>query len=127
LPRVVGQLLDVLDDAIGVQTLDGSRHRGVERTPTSPQETRVGDVVGQRVLERVFQIREELCLAEELRLLQVLEPSPQRFLWLLRDRRQDRVGHVLADDRGPLQELLLLRRQPVDARGQDRLHRGRHL
>ena len=83
--------------------------------------------MGQRVLEGVLQIREELRLVEELRLLQMREPPPQRLLRLLRDRRQERVGHVLADHRGRLQELLLLRRQPVDPRRQDRLHRGRHL
>ena len=36
-------------------------------------------------------------------------------------------GHLRADDRRGLQQPLLLRRQPVDARRQHRLHRGRHL
>ena len=127
LPRVVRQPLHVLDEAIGVQALDGGRHRGVKIAPALPQEARVGHVVGQRVLEGVLQIREELRLVEELRLLQMREPPPQGLLRLLRDRRQERVGHVLADHRGGLQEPLLLRRQPVDPRRQDRLHRRRHL
>ena len=33
----------------------------------------------------------------------------------------------MADDGGGVQEFFLLRGQPVDARGQNRLHRGRHL
>ena len=127
LPRVVRQPLHVLDEAIGVQALDGGRHRGVKIAPALPQETGVGHVVGQRVLEGVLQIREELRLVEELRLLEMREPPPQGLLRLLRDRRQERVRHVLADHRGRLQEPLLLRRQPVDPRRQDRLHRGRHL
>ena len=36
-------------------------------------------------------------------------------------------GHLRANDRGRLEQALLLRRQPVDARRQHRLHRGRHL
>jgi hypothetical protein len=83
--------------------------------------------MGERVLEGDFEIREELRLVEELRLLEVREPPPQMVLRMLRDRREERVGHVLADHRGRLQEPLLLRRQPVDPRRQDHLHRGRHL
>ena len=40
---------------------------------------------------------------------------------------EERQGHFGADDRGGLQELLLLRWQPVDARRQHRLHCRRHL
>ena len=79
------------------------------------------------MLEGVLQVREELRLVEELRLLQVRESPPHGLLGLVGDRREERVGHVFADHRRGLQELLLLRRQSVDARGQDRLHRGWHL
>ena len=99
LPRVVRQPLHVLDEAIGVQALDGGHHRGVQGAPALPQQARVGHVVGERVLEGEFQIREELRLVEELRLLQMGQPPPQGLLRLLRDRRQQRVGHVLADHR----------------------------
>jgi len=59
---------------------------------------------------KVLEVREELCLVEELRLLQMREPAPQGLLRQLGDRRQKRVGHVLTDHRGRLQEPLLLRR-----------------
>jgi len=52
-----------------VQALDGGRHGGVQRAPPRPKEARIGHVVGQRVLERVFEVREKLRLVEELRLL----------------------------------------------------------
>jgi hypothetical protein len=48
-----------LDDT---PTLDGGRHRGVKIAPALPQQTRVGHVVGQRVLEGELQIREEARL-----------------------------------------------------------------
>ena len=40
---------------------------------------------------------------------------------------QQRQGHLGANDRGGLEQALLLRRQPVDARRQHRLYRRRHL
>jgi hypothetical protein len=40
----------------------------------------VGHLVGQRVLEGVLQVREELGLVEGLRLLQMCEPAPQGLL-----------------------------------------------
>src|SRR5262245_54454108 len=59
---------------------------------------------GQSVLEGVLAIREELRLVEELGLPQVLEPPPQDLLRLLGDCREERVGHVLTDHRGRLQD-----------------------
>ena len=40
---------------------------------------------------------------------------------------QQREGHVLADDRRRLEQLLVRRRQPGDPRRQDQLHRGGNL
>ena len=55
--------------------------------------------------------------------------SPARIGRLvgLGDRLEQRHRHVLADDRGGLQQALVLRREPIDARGQHRLDRGRDL
>src|SRR5207244_4069124 len=66
-------------------------------------------------------------LVEKLRLLEMRESAPHGLLRLLRDRRQDRIRDVLADHRGRLEQVLLLRWQPVDPRRQDSLHRGRDL
>jgi len=68
------QLLHVLANALGVQVLDGRHHGRVQCAPPLPQEAGVGHVVGERVLERVLEIREEPRLIEELCLLQVREP-----------------------------------------------------
>ena len=52
---------------------------------------------------------------------------PQDVLGHLRDRLEDRKWHILADDRGRLEEALLFGREPVDPSGQDRLDRRRDL
>ena len=66
-------------------------------------------------------------LVEELRGLQARELGAHLVLRRVGDRQEQRHGHVLADDGGGLEQALVLGRQAVDARGQDRLHRGRDL
>ena len=70
---------------------------------------------------------EEARLVEELGRLEVRQAAVQRLLGQLGNGLQQRQGHLGANDGGGLQQALLLRRQPVDARRQHRLHRGRHL
>ena len=51
----------------------------------------------QRVLEGVFQIREEADLVEELGGAKVFEPAPKLLLGEVRDGLQEGEGHILAD------------------------------
>ena len=81
----------------------------------------------QRVLERVFGLREELRLVDELRSLQVIESATDGFIRQLGDLLEDREGHVFAYDGGGLQETFVLRRETIDARRQHRLDRRGHL
>ena len=126
--RVVGQALDVLGEPVGVEALDGLDDPGVERAPALLEQAAVGHLVGERVLEGVLEVGEEARLVEELGGLEVGEavgaarPSGSSAIAC-----EQGDGHVLADDRGGLEEALVLRRQPVDARRQDRLHRRRDL
>ena len=83
--------------------------------------------MGERVLERVLEIRKQPRLVEELGGLEVVEPAAERLVRQLGDRLEQRERHVLADDGGDLEEALVLRGEPVDARRQDRLDRGRDL
>ena len=92
---MVRERLHVLDEAIGVQALDGRHHRRVKMASSLPQEARVGHVAGQRVLEGVLQVGEELRLVEELGLVQMREPPAQGLLRLLRNHRQQCVGTSL--------------------------------
>ena len=55
------------------------------------------------------------------------KPSLHRVLRDLRDGVEQHEGHVLADDRGRLEQLFVVRREPIDPRRQDHLHRCRNL
>ena len=46
--------------------------------------------------------------------LEASEPLLERALLVAGDRHQQRVGYVLADGRGGLEELLVLGGQPID-------------
>ena len=81
----------------------------------------------QGMLEGVVRLGEQAGLVEELGGLQVRQAAVQRGLGQLGNGLEQRQGHLGANHRGGLEEPLLLRRQPVDARRQHRLHRGRHL
>ena len=94
---------------------------GVQRAPAVLEQAPVRDLVGERVLERVLELGEEPGLVEELGGLEVRELGAALLLRSVGDGVKQRERHVLADDGGGLEQPLVLGRQPVDARGQDRL------
>ena len=100
---------------------------GVERPPTVLEQAPVGDLVGERVLERVLEIREEARLVEELGRLEMRRAPAKLVLGLVRDSLEERERHVLPDDGGGLEEALVVGRESIDARGEDRLRRRRDL
>ena len=99
----------------------------MQRPPPLLEQAAVGHLVRQGVLEGVVLLGEEPRLVEELGRLQVRQTAVQRRLGQLGNGLQQGQRHLRADDRGRLQEPLLLGRQAVDARRQHRLHRGGHL
>src|SRR5262249_59677830 len=100
---------DALPEASAVQRPAAVAPPRRERAPPLVKEPAIRHLMREGVLEGEFLIWEELGLVEELGRLQMLEPPPEILLRPLRDRRQERVGHVLADHRGRLQEVLVLR------------------
>ena len=120
--RVAGQSLGVLRDALGGESLDGRGDARMQGAPPVVEQPPVGDFVGERVLEHVLEIREEPGLVEKLRSLEAGQLGAYLGLRRIGDGQEQRQGHVLADDRGRLEQSLGLGRQPVDARGQDGLH-----
>src|SRR5207245_6425673 len=90
------------------------------------EETAVGHLLCQGMLERVLQVWEEPSLVEELGGLEIAEVSAKRVVRLFRDCLQKREWHVLADNGCGLQEGFVLGREPLDARRQHCLHRGRY-
>ena len=110
-----------------MERLDRVDDPRVKLAATLLQQAAVRDLVRERVLEGVLEIRKEPGLVEELGGLQVVEPATERLVRQLGDRLEQRERHVLADDGGDLEQAFVLRGEPVDARRQHRLDRGRDL
>jgi hypothetical protein len=91
------------------------------------KQTCVGHLMREGVLEGVGALGKQAGLVEKLRRLQLRQAAVQRLVGRVGDGVQQRPGYLGADDRSGLQQAFVLRRQPVDARRQQRLHRGRHL
>ena len=64
--------LQVLVESSRVEALDHRQHRAVERKPALLEEASIGDLVGERVLERVLEIWIEPGFVEELGGLQMV-------------------------------------------------------
>src|SRR5262245_37547240 len=79
------------------------------------------------MLEGVFQVREDARLVQELGGLEMTQGSTQVVLGRVGNGLQQREGHILANDRGGLEQTLLLGRQAIDAGGEDGLRRRRDL
>ena len=75
----------------------------------------------ERVLEGVFEVREETRLEDEFAGPQSRQLAMQVLLGHARDGPQEIEWDVLPDHRGGLEQLLLPGLEPVDASGQDRL------
>jgi hypothetical protein len=127
LQSVVGEPFDVFGQPVRIERLDGLQDTGVKGATPRLEEAAVRYFMGKGVLEAVCQLGKEACLVEELGSLQMGEAQAERRPRCLGHGLEERQGHLGADDGGGLEQLLLLRRQPVDAGGQHRLHRGWHL
>ena len=89
---MVGQPFDLLGQPVGIERLDGLDDAGVQRPPPLLQQAAVGHLVGEGVLEGVFELGEEARLVEELGGLQVGEAQAERLLGQLGDGLQQRRG-----------------------------------
>jgi hypothetical protein len=82
---MVGQAVDVLRQAIGVEPLEGLHDPRVEGPASLLEQAPIRHVMGQGVLEGIFQRGEEARLIEELGRLQVHETSLECRLGQLRE------------------------------------------
>jgi hypothetical protein len=127
LGRVVRETLGVLAEPIRVDRLRGIDDPRMQGPPSFQEQAPVGDVVGQGVLEGVFEVRKEARLVQELSSLEVRESLAQAVFGYVRDGLHEREGHVLPNDGGRLEEALVLGGEPIDAGCEDRLCRRRDL
>ena len=123
----MGEPFDLLAEAICVERLDRADDPRMKLAAALLQQAAVRDLVRERVLEGVLEIRKQPRLVDELGSLQAVEPAAERLVRQIGDRLEQRERHVLADDGGDLQQVFVFRREPVDARRQHHLDRGRDL
>ena len=124
---MVGEPVDVLAEAIAALRLQRLHDPGVKLAPPLLQEALVRHLIGQRVLEGVFQLGKEARLVEELGRLQEGESPPQVRLGHVGDGLEKRKRHLRPDHRRGLEQPLFVRWQPIDTGRQHGLHRDRHL
>ena len=127
LQRMIGQTFDLLGHPISGKRLKGCNDTGMQHPPLLQQEAAIGHLVRQGVLEGVFRLGKQAGLVQELRRLEVCQATVQCRFRQVRNGPQQGKGHVHANHRSGLEQVLLLRRQAVDARCQHCLHRGRDL
>ena len=63
---MVGQPLDLLRQPLPCKDLNGLRNAGMEHAPPLQQETAIGHLVGEGMLEGVFTLGEQAGLIEKL-------------------------------------------------------------
>ena len=110
-----------------MERLDRVDDPRVQLVPALLQKAAVGDLMRERVLEGVLEIREQAGLVEQVGGLERFESATERVIWQLGDRLEQRERHVLAHDGSRLEQAFVLRGEPVDPRGENRLDRGRDL
>ena len=123
----MGEPLDVLAEPLPVLRLDRRHDARVHAAPPRLRQTAVHHLVRERVREGVFQLGEEIGLVQKLRRLQPRQARRQRLLGQPGNVAHQRERDIDADDRRHLQQVRLRGRQPIDPRGQHRLHRRRDL
>ena len=106
--------------------LDRVHDPGVQGAATLVQEGAVRDIVGQGVLERVFEVREEAPLVQEVGGLEPGQPVPKLVFGEIGDRLEQRKRHVVPDHGGGLEQPLLIGGEAIDARREHGLDGGRH-
>ena len=68
---MVGEPFELLGQTVGRESLDGVHDVSVEGAPPLLQQAAVGNLMGERVLEGVFEVGKETRFIEELAGLQV--------------------------------------------------------
>jgi hypothetical protein len=124
---MVGQRFHLLGHAFPGERLHGADEAAMQCPSPFLEQRFVGHLLGEGVLEGVLPLGEEARLVEELGPLELGQIAVQRLLREVGDGLEQGQGHLVADDRGRLEEVFALRRQAVDPCRQHGLDGGRHL
>jgi hypothetical protein len=121
---VVGQQRGAFFEMVGVVDLGGPSHRGVHGPAPLFELAPERHLLGERVLEGVLDDRIDRGLVQELGAAERRQRALQRLARELRDLGEQRLGEVLPDHGGDLEQALLALGEPVDPGGEHRLHVG---
>ena len=76
---MVGELLDLISQALGIQRLQGRDNLGMQHSPPLLEETAIGHLLGQGVLKGVDQLGKQIRLIQELGVLEMREAQAERL------------------------------------------------
>src|SRR5262245_37084506 len=108
---VMGETIDVLGESLRVDSLDGLDDTGVEHTLSVLENTLIGDLMSQSVLEGVLHaVGQGTRFGEELRRLQTRQLPPELSVRYVGDRSQDGHTHVLPEYGSGLEHVTVLDR-----------------
>jgi hypothetical protein len=123
----MGELLDLLAEPIGVELFYGIHDARVDVSAALVEHSTVCDVVSERVLKRVLQVRKEPCRVKKFSSLQIVQETAKLVLCKPTDCKQESERGVVSNYRRLMKQTLLGGGQRVDTRSEDSLHRGRDL
>src|SRR5262249_30101610 len=104
----MSQAFDLLREPLRVQRLDRRDDASVQSAPPVLQDAPVGHLMRERMLEGVFEVRKDARLVQELGGLEMAQSPTQVVLGRVGNGLQQGEGHILANDRGGLEQTLLL-------------------
>src|SRR5262245_49700054 len=113
---MIRQALDLFCQSVPSERLRRLDDAGMQHPPPLLEQTAVGHLVRQGMLEGVLALRKEARLVEELSGLEVGKTTMQTHFRQLGDGLQEGEGYFVPNHRGGLEEVFLLGWQPVDAR-----------
>src|SRR5437867_3572850 len=119
---MVRELFRSLSEAVRIESFDHIDDPSMKRTAPLVEETAVRDLVRERMLEGVLEVREQTRLIEELGGLEVSKTPAELRLGKVGNPFEQCHRDVFADSGGRLQEDLLVRRKAIDASSQDAGH-----
>jgi hypothetical protein len=118
---MVRQAFDLRSRPLGRQRLEGFDNTPVQFPPPLPQETPVGHLVRQGMLEGVCRRGEQTRLIQDLRCLEVCQAPMQRRLGQFGSGLEQGHGHLGANDGRHLHQAFGLQGEAVQACCQHRL------
>src|SRR5262250_2705093 len=125
--RVMSQSVNVLLQLVDIERFHGLQDACVQDPPPLGRKAAVGHLLGQGMLERVFQMGKIADFVEKLRRLKHPKALTKGVLRNIQTPNQDRIWHTLSYHCGGLEQETILLEQAVNASGENLLDRCGYL